>query len=123
MIKYNFYWIFSSFTFQMLSPFLVSFRKVSYSPPTMHPAPQTTHSCILALAFPYNGAYNLCKTKGLSSQGRQTRPTSATYAAKDTSTGGYWLVHIIVPPIGLQTPLAPWVLSTPPSLGALCSIQ
>jgi hypothetical protein len=25
--------------------------------------------------------------------------------------GGYWLVHIVVPPIGLQTPLAPWVLS------------
>jgi hypothetical protein len=24
---------------------------------------------------------------------------------------GYWLVHIVVPPIGLQTPLAPWVLS------------
>jgi hypothetical protein len=37
--------------------------------------------------------------------------------------GGYWLVHIVVPPIGLQTPLAPWVLSLSPSLGALCSIQ
>jgi len=24
---------------------------------------------------------------------------------------GYWLVHIVVPPIGLQIPLAPWVLS------------
>ena len=23
----------------------------------------------------------------------------------------YWLVHIVVPPIGLQTPSAPWVLS------------
>jgi hypothetical protein len=22
---------------------------------------------------------------------------------------GYWLVHIVVPPVGLQTPLAPWV--------------
>jgi hypothetical protein len=28
--------------------------------------------------------------------------------------GGYWLVHIVVPPIGLQTPLAPWVLSLAP---------
>jgi hypothetical protein len=37
--------------------------------------------------------------------------------------GGYWLVHIIVPPIGLQTPFSPWVLSLAPSLGALCSIQ
>jgi hypothetical protein len=24
---------------------------------------------------------------------------------------GYWLVHIVVPPIGLQFPLAPWVIS------------
>jgi hypothetical protein len=24
---------------------------------------------------------------------------------------GYWLVHIVVPPIGLQTPLAPWVFN------------
>jgi hypothetical protein len=28
---------------------------------------------------------------------------------------GYWLVHIIGPPIGLQTPSAPWVLSLAPS--------
>jgi hypothetical protein len=28
-----------------------------------------------------------------------------------------------VPPMGLQTPLAPWVLSLAPSLGTLCSIQ
>jgi hypothetical protein len=34
---------------------------------------------------------------------------------------GYWLVHIVVPPIGLQIPLAPWVLPLAPSLGALCS--
>ena len=37
--------------------------------------------------------------------------------------GGYWLVHIFVPPIGLQIPLAPWVLSLAPPLGALWSIQ
>ena len=36
---------------------------------------------------------------------------------------GYWLVHIVVPPMGLQTPSAPWVLSLAPSLGTLCSIQ
>jgi hypothetical protein len=30
---------------------------------------------------------------------------------------------IVVPPIGLQTSLAPWVLSLAPSLGALCSKQ
>ena len=31
--------------------------------------------------------------------------------------GGYWLVHIVVPPIGLQIPLAPWVLSLASPLG------
>jgi hypothetical protein len=36
-------------------------------PPT-HPAPQPTHSLLLALAFPCTGAYDLLKTKGLSSQ-------------------------------------------------------
>jgi hypothetical protein len=35
---------------------------------------------------------------------------------------GYWLVHIIVPPVGLQTPSTPWVLSPAPSLGILCSV-
>jgi hypothetical protein len=36
-----------------------------------------------------------------------TRPSSDTYAARDTSSGGYSLVHIVVLPIGFQTPLAP----------------
>jgi hypothetical protein len=29
----------------------------------------------------------------------------------ETRAPGYWLVHIVVPPIGLQFPLVPWVLS------------
>jgi hypothetical protein len=37
--------------------------------------------------------------------------------------GGYWLVHIVVSPIGLQIPSAPWVLSLAPLLGALWPIQ
>jgi hypothetical protein len=36
-----------------------------YLPPL--PASPPTHSHFLALASPYTGAYNLCKTKGLSS--------------------------------------------------------
>jgi hypothetical protein len=32
---------------------------------------------------------------------------------------GYWLVHNVVPPIGLQIPLAPWVLSLAPPLGVI----
>jgi hypothetical protein len=51
------------------------------------------------------------------------KPSSDTYAARDRSSGGYWVVHIVVPPIGLQIPLAPWVLSLAPPLGALWSIQ
>ena len=33
------------------------------------------------------------------------------------------MVHIVVPPMGLQTPIASWVLSLAPSLGTLCSVQ
>jgi hypothetical protein len=36
---------------------------------------------------------------------------------------GSWLVHIVVPPMGLQNPSAPWVLSLAPSLRTLCSVQ
>jgi hypothetical protein len=34
----------------------------------------------------------------------------------------YWLVHIVVPPMGLQNPPGPWVLSLAPSLGTLFSV-
>jgi hypothetical protein len=37
--------------------------------------------------------------------------------------GGYWLVHIVVPPMGLQTSSAYWVFSLAPPLGTLCSVQ
>ena len=36
---------------------------------------------------------------------------------------GYWLVHIVVSPMGLQTPSAPWLLSLAPPLLTLCSVQ
>jgi hypothetical protein len=35
----------------------------------------------------------------------------------------YWLVHIVVPPRGLQSPSAPWELSLAPSLWTVCSVQ
>jgi hypothetical protein len=54
---------------------------------------------------------------GLSFHWWLTRPSSNAYAAMDTSSGGYWLIHIVVPPIGLQIPLAPWLLSLAPPLG------
>ena len=37
----------------------------------------------------------------------------------DSRAPGYWLVHNVVASIGLQVPLAPWVLSLAPPLGAL----
>jgi hypothetical protein len=37
----------------------------------------------------------------------------------ETRDPEYWLVHNVVPSIGLQIPLAPWVLSLAPSLGLL----
>ena len=36
---------------------------------------------------------------------------------------GYWLVHILVHPMGLQTPSAPEFLPLAPPLGTLCSVQ
>jgi hypothetical protein len=59
------------------------------------------------------------RTMGLSFHWWPTRPSSA----RDTSSGGYWWDHIVVPPIGLQIPLAPWVISLAPPLGVLCFIQ
>ena len=59
------------------------------------------------------------RARGLSLQGWPTRPSSDIYAARETSSRGYWLVHIVVPSIGLQIPLAPWVFSLAPPLGAL----
>ena len=53
--------------------------------PSRCPAPQPTHSGILALAFPCTGAYDLHKTKGLSSHWWLARPSSATYATRHSS--------------------------------------
>jgi hypothetical protein len=41
------------------------------------------------------------------------------YMQLETQVPGYWLVHNVVPSIGLQIPLALWVLSLAPPLGAL----
>jgi hypothetical protein len=62
------------------------------------------------------------RPRGLSFQWWPNRQFSATYAARDTKDlQGYWLVHIVVPPIGLQFPLVPWVLSLAPPLGPCVS--
>ena len=68
---------------------------------------------------PVLGHIKFARPMGLSFRWWPTRSSFDTYAARDKSSG-YFLVHIVVPPIGLQFP---WVLSLIPPLGALWSIQ
>jgi hypothetical protein len=106
----------SLFIFQMLS--LLGFSsEISLSPPLLI-AHQLTHSHFLALTLLYTRASNFHRTKGLSSHWWPTRPFSATYAARAMvppcvffgywfslrELWRYWLFHIVVPPMGLQTP-------------------
>jgi hypothetical protein len=96
-------WIF------LLGIFLVYiFNAIPKVPHTQPPNPLPTHSPFLALAFPCTGAYKVCKSNG---------PLFAVrlghlliHMQLKTRAPGYWLVHIVVPPIGLQFPLAPWVI-------------
>ena len=62
---FTIYWIFSSFTFQVLSP--------------KGPIPSlySTHCHFSALVFPCTGAYKFARPRGLSSQWCLTRPSSA----------------------------------------------
>jgi hypothetical protein len=91
------------------------------------------------MAFPYIGAYSLHRTEGLYSipiddrlghplLHMQLEPWVPPYVFfgwcfSPCGLWGYWIVHIVVPPMMLPTPLAPWVLSLAPSLGSLCSVQ
>jgi hypothetical protein len=52
--------------------------------PPPNPASLPTHSHFLALAFPCSGAYKVCRTKRPLLP--MTRPSSATYAARDRSS-------------------------------------
>jgi hypothetical protein len=109
-----FYYVFSSITFPMLSqksptPFT---PQLPYPPiPIFWP----WHSPVL-------GHIKFAWPMGLSFQWWLTRSSFDTYAVRVKSSG-YWLVHNVVPPIGLQISLAPWILSLAPPLGALWFIQ
>jgi hypothetical protein len=69
------------------------------SPIPCHPTPLSTYSHFLALAFPYTEAQKFAQPMGLSS-------SSDTYAARDTSSGGYWLDHIVVSPYRVADPFS-----------------
>jgi hypothetical protein len=70
------------------------FPSKAHLSPSPSPDHQPTHSCFQALAFPCIGAYDLLKTKGLSSHWESIMPVSATYAdgAMGLSTCTLWLV-------------------------------
>ena len=66
----HFYWLFYLFTFEMLSPFSLSLQKTLYpiSCPSASMQMLTyspTHSCLIALAYPYLGSLSLHRVKGL----------------------------------------------------------
>jgi hypothetical protein len=84
----------------MLSPFLVSPSRTPY-PLLPAPAHQPTHTCFLALAFPYTGTSSLHRTKVLSSHWCPARPSSSTHTAGAMSS----------------TMCTPWLVTE--SLGAL----
>jgi len=102
----------------MLYPFAYHFPP---PPASMRLFPHTpTHSCLLPLTFPYNGALRLGRTKGFSSHCYQTRSSSATCAARDMGVSMYtfeWYCSYRV-----QTLSASSILSLPPPLGTPFSV-
>jgi hypothetical protein len=88
----------------------------------------STHSRLLALAFPNTGVSSLHRTKGLSSHWCPTRlhmrlepwvPPFVLFGWWFSlwELWSIWLVAIVVLPMRLQTPSAPSVLSLTPPLG------
>jgi hypothetical protein len=124
-----------SFALQMLCNFLnilfiryffhLHFQCCPKSPPNPRPPiPLPAHSNFLALAFPCTEALKSLHDQwaSLSTDGR-LHYLLIHMQLETQAPGGYWLVHIFVPPIGLQILPDPWVLSLAPPLGALGSIQ
>jgi hypothetical protein len=89
---------------------------ISSPPPLPYPPTPT----FWPWCSPVLGHIKFASPMGLSFQWWPTRPSFDTYAARVKSW--YWLVHNVAPPIGLQIPLAPWVLSLAPPLGAMDTI-
>ena len=67
----------------MLSP-----KSPKHPSPALLPYPSTPNSC--PWRSPVLGHIKFAGPRGLSSQWWPTRSSSATYAARDTSSGGYW---------------------------------
>jgi hypothetical protein len=120
----------------MLSPSLVAPLKIPY-PLTPSPAPQPTYSHSWSLHSPILGHRTFTGLRasppiderlGHPLLHIQLEPQVLPRVFFDWQFSrrelwGYWLVHIVVPPMGLQIPSAPWVLSVAPSLGTMYSVQ
>jgi hypothetical protein len=89
------------------------------SPLPTHPHSPTHPLPPFGPGFPlYRGTQSLrVQWASLSSDGRLGH--LLIHMQLESRAPGYWLVHNVVPPIGLKIPLAPWVLSLAPPLGAL----
>ena len=109
----RFYQIFSTFTFQMLS------QKSPIPSPCLSPI--CTHSHFLTLAFTCMGASKVHKTRGPLFLMIAEQAIFCYICSQRHKLWGYSIIPIVVPPIVLQRPLASWVFSLAPPLGALCS--
>jgi hypothetical protein len=89
------------------------------SPIPSPPLPYPLIPIIFGPGIPlYWGIYSLrVQRASLSSDGRLGH--LLIHMQLESRALGYWLVNNVVPPIGLQIPLAPWVFSLAPPLGAL----
>jgi hypothetical protein len=108
-------------SFFLINIFYYAIPKVTHTlPPTS--LPTHSHFFFGPGVHLYWGIYSLhVQWASLSSDGRLGH--LLIHVQLESRDPGYWLVHNVVPPIGLQIPLAPWVLSLAPPLGALWSIQ
>ena len=112
--------MFSSFTFQLPSLFLDFSLKIPYTLPIslLLNAP-TPSSCP---GIPLYWGIESLQNEGPLLPLIAEQVIFCCICSQRNELWGYCLIHI-VPPIGLQTPLAPWVLSLSPSLGTLICIQ
>jgi hypothetical protein len=119
-----FFFLFLNFILFSLGIFLVyifnAIPKVRHTHPpqsTTHPLPRFGPGVPL-----YWGIYSLqVQWASLCSDGRLGH--LLIHMQLESRAPGYWLVHNVVPPIGLQFPLAPWVISLAPPLGTVWPIQ
>ena len=127
------------FTFQTIPPHKTPLSNL-LSTCFYEDAPQPTHSHLHALIFTFTRTLSLHRIKGLSFHYYLTRPSSAIYEAGSMVPpcillgwwfsfwelwgSGVWLVDIIVFPMELQTPSAPFSPFSNSTIGdpVLCSM-